>query len=311
MDRKSLDENRRKLVELLLQLTTGEGMRRTILDQVKFTRADRYYPRESVMYEPSIVIVVSGRKRGYVGTQTIIYDPQQYLVLSVPLPFECETEIGDQGKMLAISVRIEMSMLSELALKINLKERPPIPEGSQTVSSVPLELEILQIAVRLLECMRSSKDAVILGPHIIRELVYRVLCGPQGGALLALLARNGFMARVLEVLERIHAHYDEPLDVAGMAEQAGMSAAVFHRNFKLVTAFSPAQYLKNVRLHKARLAMIHDGLKPAAAAKQVGYESRSQFSREFKRYFGASPTEELARINAILKGTDLKEVVMI
>jgi AraC-like DNA-binding protein len=150
--------------------------------------------------------------------------------------------------------------------------------------------------VRLLECLRSPVDAAVLGRGIVREITYQGLCGPQGDALFAMLARNGPLAQIHAVLHRMHTRYTEPLNVTRMAEEIGMSVSAFHHSFKAVTASSPLQYLKSVRLHEARMLIMYDGVGAAIAADRVGYESASQFSREFKRFFGSRPMEESKRV---------------
>jgi AraC-like DNA-binding protein len=155
--------------------------------------------------------------------------------------------------------------------------------------------------VRLLECLRSPVDAAVLGSGIVREITYHGLCGPQGPTLFAMLDRNGQLAQIHAALHRMHTRYTEPLNVARMAEEIGMSVSAFHHNFKAVTASSPLQYLKSVRLHKARMLIMHDGLGAAIAADRVGYESASQFSREFKRFFGSRPMEASKRVREIFE----------
>ena len=148
----------------------------------------------------------------------------------------------------------------------------------------------------LLDVMERPLDARILGKQIIREILYHVLIGPCGGALLALVSRQTHFSLISRVLKRIESQYTENLSVDQLAAEANMSVSAFHHNFKSVTSTSPLQYLKTYRLHKARMLMIHDGMKASAAAMRVGYESASQFSREFKRYFGITPGEDAARI---------------
>ncbi len=296
----TIERQRRQMVELLMELTTGEGMRPSILDGVKLTRADRCYPRTPVLYDPSIVIVASGRKKGFVGEKCVVYDATNYLVLTVPLPFECETETVNDQPLLGVSIRIDMSTLSELALKIDIRKKQPSSDALSSICATPLDPEMMEAAIRLLKCLRSPADAKVLGPSIVREITYRVLCGARGDALLALLARSSQMAQIFTTLQRIHVRYAEPLEVARMAEESGMSISAFHHTFKAVTATSPLQYLKSIRLHKARMLMAHDGLNAAVAADRVGYESPSQFSREFKRYFGQTPTDEALHVRRML-----------
>ena len=150
-----------------------------------------------------------------------------------------------------------------------------------------------ETTVRLLECLTDPAEARILGPQVVREITYRALCGQHGGALRAAAALHSRFGLVNRALQRIHAEYARDLSVEELADTAGMSPSAFHLNFKAVTSTSPLQYLKTIRLHKARMLMVYEGLRAGIAAERVGYESSSQFSREFKRLFGTSPLEEI------------------
>jgi AraC-like DNA-binding protein len=291
--------NRRRMVALLSELATCEGLHNTILAGVKVRRSDRNEPRTPVLYEPSIYIVASGRKKGYVGDRCLVYDPNNYLVLSVPLPFECEAETGDGEPLLGLSVRMEIGIISELAVSMDARLTSQSADTLACVHATPLDLELGDAAIRLLECLRSPVDAAVLGPAIKREITYRVLCGPRGETLLAMLGRNGQAAQIHVVLRLMHARYFEPLNVARLAAEVGMSVSALHHHFKAVTSASPVQYIKAVRLHKARMLILHDGVGAAVAADRVGYESASQFSREFKRFFGRSPIEEFRCVRAM------------
>lgn len=290
-----VEQHRRRMVEMLTSLAPEEGLHQSVLDGVRVSRANRSYPRRPVLYDPSIYILASGRKKGYVGDREFVYDRNNYLVLSVPLPFECETEIAEGGEpLLGLSVRVDLGLVSELAVRMELSKHNDVPDYHSIVAT-PLDVSMSSAAVRLVECLTSPVEASILGPGIVREIVYRVLCGPQGGALLAMLGRNGQLTQIHSVLRHMHQYYFKPLNVPRMAEEAGMSVSAFHHAFKAVTSTSPVQYLKAIRLHKARLLIAHDGLGAALAADKVGYESASQFSREFKRFFGASPMQDSMR----------------
>jgi len=283
------EKNRLKMVELLTELVPTEGFHATSLEGVKLRRSDRKEPRTPVLYEPSIYFVASGRKRGYIGDRCIVYDANHYLVLSIPLPFECEAETGEGEPLLAVSVRLDAGTISELAANLDRGTAGRTAHDAGCVHATALDETLGGAVVRLLECLRSPEETAILGPSIKREIVYRVLCGPRRETLLAMLARNGDHTRIHAVLRAIHMRFAEPLTVTGMAAEFGMSVSAFHHQFKAVTSKSPLQYLKAVRLHKARMLILHDGLSVAVAAESVGYESASQFSREFKRMFGKSP----------------------
>jgi AraC-like DNA-binding protein len=251
-----------------------------------------------VVYEPSIVIVGQGKKIGYLGDQVYTYDPFNYLVLSVPLPFECETLATPEEPYLSVAVRVDPVTVGELLIEMDDDSGAGIavPRG---ICSTPLTDELIGATVRLLECLKTPLDSRILGPQIVREIIYRVLYGEQGGALRALAVRHSRFSQIARVLRRIHTEYDKEFDIEILAGEANMSISTFHHNFKAVTSSSPLQYLKNIRLHKALMLMIRDGLNASAAAGKVGYESASQFSREFKRNFGNSPADEAAKLRGL------------
>jgi AraC-like DNA-binding protein len=297
----TLEKNSKRMVELLNRLATLDGMRPSVLDGVRFLRSSCSSTRNPVMYEPSIVIVAQGRKRGYLGDQRFTYDARNYLTLTVPLPFECETEVADDGPFLGVAIRIELALLSDLLMKMESRGRPTLVGPPETtVNATPIDLALSDATVRLLECMLSPLDANVLGPQIVREIIYRVLCGRQGGALQELLLMDGPRMQMHRILHRMHSDYARPFDVSALATEAGMSVSALHHHFKALTATSPLQYLKTVRLHKARMLMVQDSLGASIAAERVGYESPSQFSREFKRLFGAPPVDEIQRLRATL-----------
>ncbi|TAM06871.1 MAG: AraC family transcriptional regulator [Paraburkholderia sp.] len=284
----------RRMVELLTQLTRQDGVNPSALECVSLMRASVARPRTPVMYEPSIFIVCQGRKRGFLGDQVFVYDAQQYLVLSVPLPFECETEASPEEPLLGISIRVDLTMVAELLMALNESRGSTVSEP-RGIYATQLDAPLSNAVLRLLDALASPCDARILGPSIVREILYRVLTGVQGDAIRAALAHQHHFGRIAKALRRIHADYCTGLDVDMLANEAGMSLAVFHAHFKTVTSTSPMQYVKTTRLHHARLLIAHDGLNVSAAAARVGYESASQFSREFKRLFGLSPADEMRR----------------
>lgn len=282
------------LAELIQELAINEGSTPTVINGVNLLRISKSYPRAPVVYEPCIIIVGQGRKIGYLGDRVYHYDPYNYLVLSVPLPFECETVATPEEPLLAVSISVDPAMLAELLMEMdeNPSVKGSIPRG---IYSTKLTHELTSAVTRLLESLKSPTDSRILGPQIVKEIIYRVLCGEQGGALKAVALRHSRFSQIARVLKRIHTEYPTSLDVETMAEEATMSVSAFHQNFKAVTSISPLQYLKSIRLHKARMLMLQDGLNAYNAAEKVGYESASQFSREFKRMFGSSPSGNTAR----------------
>ncbi|EHN2761411.1 AraC family transcriptional regulator [Salmonella enterica subsp. enterica serovar Matopeni] len=256
-------------------------------------------PRTPVMYQPGIIFLFSGHKIGYINKRKFRYDANEYLLLTVPLPFECETWATPEVPLAGIRLDIDVLQLQELLMDIGEDERFQLPMAASGINSATLSDEILCAVERLLDVMERPLDARILGKQIIREILYYVLMGPRGGALLALVSRQTHFSLISRVLKQIEMKYTENLNVEQLAAEANMSVSAFHHNFKAVTSTSPLQYLKSYRLHKARMMMIHDGMKASAAAMRVGYESASQFSREFKRYFGVTPGEDAARMRTM------------
>jgi AraC-like DNA-binding protein len=293
------NSQRQRMAEQILRLTTRDGLTDTALPSVRLMRSGRPWPRHPVLYEPSICIVCQGRKRGFLGDQVFVYDPHQYLVLSVPLPFEGETEASPEEPFLAVSLRIDLAVAAELLLALDEAggAAAPAPAG---ICATTLDAPLADAVLRLLQALGTPLEARLIGPSILREIYFRVLTGEQGGAIRAAFTHQSQFGKIAKALRRIHSEIDADLDVGSLAQEAGMSVPAFHVHFKSVTQTSPIQYVKATRLHKARLLMIQDGSSAAQAAARVGYESPSQFSREFKRFFGRTPQEESAMMRAAL-----------
>ncbi len=292
------NETRKRLARLLDEVAVHEGVHRTLVEGVEVVRVSQPAPRAPIVYQPKILIVGQGRKRAYLGGEVYRYDAYNYLVLTVPLPAECETEASPEEPLLLLAINVEPTMIGEMMLEMD--EPPPVGPTPRGISTTPMTEDLGGAVIRLLECLKSPPDSRMLGRQTVREIVYRVLQGEQGGALSALASRDEHLSRIARVLRHVHAEYARPLGVEELARKAGMSVAAFHHYFKLVTASSPLQYLKRVRLDQAKRLMAHDGYNASTAARAVGYESPSQFSREFKRLFGASPVEEAEQTRARL-----------
>ena len=294
------DDNRKRLARLLDEVAVHEGLHPTAVDGVRVLRRSEPLPRGPMVYHPNIVIVGQGRKRAYLGDEVYTYDAFNYLVSSVPMPAECEADASPEDPILIVAIDVEPTMLGELILEMDELSLPPAGPTPRGISTTPMSEELVGAVIRLLECLKSPLDSRILGRQTVREIVYRVLRGEQGGSLRALASRDDHFARIARVVKYIHAEYARPLGVEELARRAGMSVPVFHHHFKLVTASSPLQYLKRIRLDRAKRLMAHDGYNASTAARAVGYESPSQFSREFKRLFGVTPVEEAEQTRARL-----------
>ncbi|QRN55798.1 AraC family transcriptional regulator [Dyella caseinilytica] len=284
------------MVALLRALAPEQGYNLTVLPDVRILRSDRALSRTPVLYDPGIVIVCQGRKRGYFGDQVYLYDEQHYLAVAVPVPFTMETDATPEHPLLAIYMHLDFRVAAELMIQID-RERMPAQSGApQSMMSSLMDTALRTSVLRFLEAMNKPLDAAILGPSLVRELYFRVLTGAQGNAMRAALAMQGQFGKIGKALRRIHATYAQPLDLSQLANEAGMSVPTFHSHFKAITRTSPMQYVKSTRLHQARLLMVRQGMTAEAASHAVGYASPSQFNREFKRLFGLTPAAETKRM---------------
>ena len=218
------------------------------------------------------------------------------------LPLESDIiHASPESPFLALVVDIDTNVLVELLMEIEevATQKEPVPRG---LYSSPLTVPLVDSSIRLLNSLLSNSESRILGPSIIREIIYRVLIGKHGASLYALGNRQSRFTQISKVLKMIHNNYSENFSVDLMADTVFMSASAFHHNFKSVTSLSPLQYLKRIRLHKALLMMRSEGMNASSAAYSVGYSSASQFNREFKKLFGNTPKAEVTRLHQQLLG---------
>jgi AraC-like DNA-binding protein len=288
--------NQKRMIALLHALAPDEGYNLTALPSVRILRSNRPVSRTPVLYDPGIVIVCQGRKRGYFGDQLYLYDEHHYLAVSVPVPFSMETDATEERPLLALYLHLDFTLAADLAVQIDREGATEHVQAPQSMMSTPMDDTMQASVLRFLEAMQRPLEAAVLGPGLLRELYFRVLTGAQGSSMREALAMRGQFGRIGRSLRLIHAGYAQPLDVMQLAEEAGMSVPSFHSHFKSITQVSPMQYVKSTRLHQARLLMVRQELTAEAASHAVGYTSPSQFSREFKRLFGLTPAAETKRM---------------
>jgi len=282
------------LVALIESLATRDGFAPTLLPGVQVLRASCDLARGPQIYEPSLMIMVQGSKLAYLGPRTLEYGAGHYLIQALPVPFECETFAKSANEpLLGISVGIDRVLLGELVLSMGLNhDRPAAAQTLESMTSVVFDDTLRGCVERLLLCLQDPLECRVMGQARVRELLFAALRGPQSDVLRALVEQQGHFARVANALNHLHSHYTEPLNIDTLAGYANMSASTFHERFKRCTLLSPVQYLKRLRLLKAQQLLLAEGMGVAQAAHRVGYQSTSQFSREYKRYFNRNPGEE-------------------
>lgn len=251
----------------------------------------------AAVYDPMINLILQGGKSMTVGDRTLHYDPATYFVMSVELPAVGAVRPSEQGDpYLAVSLTLDPTVLATL-----LTDLPPPSADSRGVSAFEVAAvtpELMDAWVRMLRLMRHPEDIPALAPAYEREILYRVLQGPLGWMLSDIAAPDSALARIGKAIQWIRQEFALPLRVEALAERAAMSSSAFHRHFKSATSLSPLQYQKRLRLLQARKLLLGGAGQVTAVAMEVGYESPTQFSREYARTFGLPPTQDAARIIA-------------
>ncbi|MBB4594661.1 AraC family transcriptional regulator [Xanthomonas cannabis] len=259
----------------------------------------------SAVYEPMINLILQGGKSMTVGDRTLQYDPASYFVMTVDLPAIGKVHAADDGApYLAVSLTLDPQSIAALLHDLPATQAAIPAAGADALSFSVASMtgEMLDAWVRLLGLMQCPADIPALAPAYEREILYRALQGPQGGVLRAVATPDSTLARLRKAIHWIRANYAQPLRIATLAGQAAMSESAFHRNFKAATALSPLQYQKQLRLLQARHLLTAHGKSVTTAAMDVGYESATQFSREYARTFGLPPSQDAARIFEALRG---------
>ena len=253
----------------------------------------------AAVYQPMVNLILQGSKSMTVGEKVLHYCPANYFVMSVDLPAVGTIWPAATGEpYLAVALTLDPAIIAGL-----LADLPELARAERAVAGFSVAAvteELMDAWVRMLRLMDRPLDIAALAPAYEREILYRVLQGPHGAMLREIATPDTAMARVSRAITVIRRDFDQPLPVETLAEQAMMSVSAFHRHFKAVTAMSPLQYQKQLRLNEARRLMLSEGLDASAAGYRVGYESPSQFSREYSRQFGAPPVRDLARLRMSL-----------
>lgn len=281
--------------EAIARHAPHDGSFDTLLPGVKLIRCASPTLPMPVIYEPTVCFVAQGRKRATLGSSIIHYDPSSYLLASVGVPvMGAVVEASPAQPYLSLQLDLDAAVLAELALQ---HPRPAGTDGTAiSLTRDAMTPGLLDAVTRLVTLLDTPDDIAALAPLALREILYRLLAGPNGAALYALTRADSRQGQIARAIAWIRANFRGACAIEEIARVAGMSRSTFHEHFKAVTAMSPLAFRTQLRMQEARRLMVADGMDAANAGFRVGYDSPSQFSRDYARLFGAPPGRDAQRL---------------
>ncbi|TGD76216.1 AraC family transcriptional regulator [Mangrovimicrobium sediminis] len=280
-------------IDTLLRLLPQPAVDPSVYPGITLIRSDSTTPCTAIIYQPVFYIVIQGQKMSLLAGETYRYDSGRFLASSVPLPMEgMVTRASAREPYLAIKLDVDSRVIMELLQE--LPELVPAQDASRGVCVCPVSKPLVEAVERLVASLADPQRRRVLTPMLVREILFYGLLSPQGAQLAAFVTRDRHHQRIARVIRHIQENFDQPLDVNALASVASMSQSGLHQHFKAVTNASPLQYIKAIRLHRAHQLVAGEHKSVSEAAWQVGYQSVSQFSREYKRLFGQPPSQARA-----------------
>lgn len=288
-------EEQNELSSLISRYVSGDGVLEPF-HGLNLARSSS--PSEPIygVYAPSFCVIAQGAKEARLGETRYRYDPAHYLVVSAELPITFQvTEASEAAPYLGFRLNLDPTLIGSVMVEAGI----PSPQRQTTFQAVgvsPLDEGLFDAVVRLVRLLECPSDVRYLAPLITREIIYRLLVGNQAHRLRHIARMGGQTQRIIEAIDWFRNNFDQPLRVDEIAREFGMSVSGFHHHFKEVTTMSPIQFQKQLQLQEARRLMVSEGLDVTSAGYRVGYRNVSQFSREYKRMFGAPPLREVERL---------------
>jgi AraC-like DNA-binding protein len=300
-----MEASREELIERIARAVREDGTVEP-LEGVQLRRASSPTELGHSVSFPALCVVAQGSKEILLGDHRYRYDPVHYLITTAELPIASQiTEASKERPYLRFLLKLDPTLVGSVMVEAG----HPVPQSHAAVKAIdvsPVDADLLDAVVRYVRLLDSPIDARFLAPLIRREIIYRLLMGEQGGRLRHIAVLGGHSHRIAQAIERLRKDFDQPLRIEDLARELGMSVSGFHHHFKAVTAMSPLQFQKQLRLQEARRLMLGEDLDAASAGYRVGYSDASHFTREYKRLFGAPPVRDVEQLReAEMEGVSL------
>jgi AraC-like DNA-binding protein len=298
-DLKAIAERQQELTARVARLAPIDGTHRAAFPSLALTRGSAPTVCMPTVCQPCLGFVVQGRKRALLNDEVFYYDALNYLVVSVTLPMMGQVvEATADRPFLSLRLDLDLEEIARLLLELGDRGAAPVA-ADRGLFVARMDEPLLDAVLRMVKLLDAPEDIAVLAPAVQREIYYRVLRGELGQRLVDLTECDSGNHRIVRAIEWLKQRYAAPVRIEDLADAVHMSPSALHHRFKAVTSMSPLQYQKQLRLHEARRLMFADGMECATAGHRVGYESPSQFSREYRRLFGAPPRVEIARLREI------------
>jgi AraC-like DNA-binding protein len=299
-DAQRMQSSRVELVERMIRAVPRDEVIE-VFPGLFLGRSSQLTERLHSVFKPAFCVIAQGSKQVLLGEEVFRYDPGHYLISTVDLPIVSHVvEASEELPYLSFRLNLDSSIVASVMMESGIE----IKKGDSQVKAMdvsPIDADLLDAVVKLTRLLDTPDEIKFLAPLIIHEIIYRLLRGEQGARLSHLLTSEGDTRRISKAVNQLRENIDQPLKIENIARELGMSVSGFHHHFKSVTAMSPLQFQKQIRLQEARRLMLGEDLDVASAGFRVGYDDPSYFSRDYKKLFGAPPQRDIARLRSNLE----------
>jgi AraC-like DNA-binding protein len=300
LENQRMQINRMELVERIARIVPTDGHAEPLPGIHLYRAASPLNPIHSVV-KPSFCVIAQGSKEVLLGASRYQYDATRYLITTLEMPRVSQVlEASPERPYLSFLLELTPALISAVMVEMGFTPAPRQSDGdanrARAINVSLLDVNLQDAVVRILRLLDSPAEAPVLLPLVVREIISRLLLGEQGNRLCHLAVLGGYTPMIVRAVERLREDYDQPLRIEELARDLGMSASWLHHQFKAVTAMSPLQFQKQLRLHEARRLMLSEDCDAASAAYRVGYNDASQFNREYKSLFGVPPIRDVQRL---------------